>query len=1197
VRQLSHQRTSREARWHGNPTTRPPTDAERAVQEARVRGPQRLLALLLSLTLLTYLYAPQWVIGKLLATPPPLHGWVLRTLPVIVRAYPWLQLAALLILSALLFHLCIAACLAAVQWRNRTAVQFRTLALDVAAAPTITPLHGVDLFIGLQRLSSTHGRARGREEALVFALIGGDDGRMRMRLRGPLRQAQGGAAHDHDWSTFLRQQIEGRAPGTTARPATDDLATALAQASNGQALAWADLVLLRDASYPLNDLGQFATDPMGPLAAALQGGPAVHYVAYEIILRAVEDRWRHSMRMAVAQIQASLTPDDLASHDALLRKAEQVAYDVIVRCIVLADDGQAARAQLRDMQEALAQFDRTTRGATQRFHVARVDRLIPGGALGRVVRISSPSTPRPISGTRDLLIALTLAVLGCVLGVLLGSGTLLNSWPALATLLEHRPQLLPLPAALPRPPFLSPGPPIPLPDVPTVARVIGAGTLGALCGLLLALAQCPARRTWRDRQAIAAIAAHAHRFAWPGPTWTIPLPGKRRSVMGPFDLAALWHVPGATLDTLVTYRSVRYLPKPAAVFLPPDDARAAERRVVLPAPKHPLDLARRRIALALADRPDGTLSLIGPTVRDLRKGSECLGPMGSGKSCFIETLAVELARVGSGFGLIDAKGDLADRLLAALPVDIHDRVIVIDLDAGIVPCINPMDARLLREGVPLATLAGQVEHLFARIDPETWPTSMGMQQFARFGLYALLEGEAAPSLLLLDLLYSSTPYREAVLRNVRSPQVLNFWRSEYPAMDLTLRRSIESFRRRLQRFITAPIVQQLFCQPQSTIYLPDLMDQRAILIIKLVPEALSEELARIIATTLLASLAAATFARQRRESDPELRWDWPLIVDEIQKFIDVEHPGDAETFFTQTRALGVGLHGAHQGLWQLGEAVQATVIQSLGGLVVLGPVKQDAMTLVKAYAETGISEADFAAVRAREELLIRFPIHDQDSGLLSGIPRARPPATLPTPALRAHLLVAAQTAPFRALRAPAADAQAAADDALLERLWQAAAHRGPADTAALIDTLASHHDPGAISALIERLRLRSAAHHAHQANALVRDGRQLPDAALIVRENSLLRYGVDPLITACYARALALQYPADQPHAQNQVKGRGARLGNVTPSPTADSAVSETNGAAASTVTANASTGSTSSTPSPRVSPLSWDGTAPTPHA
>jgi hypothetical protein len=599
--------------------------------------------------------------------------------------------------------------------------------------------------------------------------------------------------------------------------------------------------------------------------------------------------------------------------------------------------------------------------------------------------------------------------------------------------------------------------------------------------------------------------------------------------MGPFDLAALWHIPDASLDTLMTYRGVRHLPKPGYVFLHPAEADAAQRRAVLPPPRHPLDLAGRRIALARTDRPDGTPGLVGPTVRDLRKGSECLGPMGSGKSCYMETLAVELARVGSGFGLIDAKGDLADRLLAALPLAVHDRIIVIDLEQAVVPCINPMDARLLRAGVPIATIAGQIEQLFARIDPETWKTSMGMQQFCRFGLYALLEGEPYPSLLLLDRFYGSSAYRALVLAKVRDPQVRDFWLYEYPAMDVTLKRSIASFRRRLQRFITVPLVQQLFCQAESTIYLPELMDNRAMVIIKIVPEVVSEEIARIAATTMLASLLAATFTRQHREPDPELRWDWPLIIDEVQKFIDAEHVGDAEIFFTQTRSLGVGLHGAHQGLWQLGDGARAAVIQSLGGLAVLGPVKQDARVLVEAYAETGIQERDFAALRARQEMLLRFPVADQDSGLLSAIPRERPPAAAPTPALRTRLIAETQAAPFRATRAPAMNQQAQDDDALLEALWCDAAVRGPSAVAdALIGAMAAY-PPDVAAALVERLRERSAAHRHAQADALLADARQIPDAALTLRELSALRYGVDPLISACAVHLLAQRYSADPP--------------------------------------------------------------------
>jgi hypothetical protein len=1003
---------------------------------------------------------------------------------------------------------------------------------------------------------------------MVFALVGGDDGRMQLRVRGRAPKGQ------RNWASFLRQQIEGRAPGTTARPAPDDLAEALDAAQPGQVLAWADLLLQRDASYPLNDLSQFATDPMGPLAAALRGSRHCHYSAYEIIVRAVENRWRRPVRTQVAQIQATLTPDDLPGHDALLTKAAQAAYDVVVRCIVIADDVTSARAQLTDMREMLAQFDRPTRGATQRLLIPSVDRLAPGGARGRVVTIPPRRAPREPSSRRNDVWLLGVALLGGALGTVLASGVLLRHWPLLGTQLARLPQLGLLPHALPHPPFLPPGAPIVLPALPMAGRVLLGALLGALASGCAVLASRPERAHERARQAIAQIRAHAHRFAWPGPSWPIPLPGKRRSVMGAFDLAALWHIPDASMDALVAYRGVRYLPKPRSVFLDDAEAEAAEQRQVLPPPRNPLELARRRIALAAADRPDGSVGLIGPTVRDLRKGSECLGPMGSGKSCYIETLAVELARVGSGFGLIDAKGDLADRLLSALPREAHERVVVIDVSSGVVPCINPMDARLLRAGMPLETLAGQVEQLFARIDPEMWHTSMGMQQFCRNGLYALLEGEATPSLMHQNVLYGSRAYREAVLQGVRNPQILNFWNVEYPAMDDTLRRSIESFRRRLQRFITAPLIQQLFCQPESTIYLPELMDRRGILIVKLVPEVISDEMARIIATTLLASLSAATFTRQQRESDPELRWDWPLIIDEVQKFIDTEHVGDTETFLTQTRSLGVGLHGAHQGLYQLGDAVQAAVLQSLGGLAVLGPVKQDARALVEAYAETGLREADFAAVRAQQELLLRFPIHDRDSGLLTATPRRRPPANPPTPTLRARLLADAKHAPFRAIRASAIDLQARRDDVLLERLWSDAEQHGPSSVATnLLHVVAKHGQPDLIAAMVERLRARSAAHHQAQADALQADGRQLPDAALTLRELSALRYGVDPVISACYARALDHRYPIDPIDLTRRRRGREpVRTSETTvPSTTQNS----TNGGAA-----------------PSTSSFAWDGTA-----
>jgi hypothetical protein len=375
------------ARWPGRPDDRPRTDAEDALRQRRHRQLARVFVPLLVLVLGAYLWAPQRALQPLLDAPPLLRPWASRAALYLISAYSWARLAALLLLGVLLVHLCTALVLFRVQRLNRAAVRWRTLELDIgvsAAAAGVAA--GADLFLGLQRLDTPQGRGRGRETTLVFTLLGGDDGRMRLRARGPVEG-------NRDWSRYLRQQIEGCAPGTTLRLVDDDLQVAITTALPGQVLAWSDLVLLRDAAYPLNDLAQFSADPLGPLASALRSGAAIHYAAYEIVLRAVERHWKAPLREQVARIQAALSPDDLASHDVLLRKAAQTGYDVVVRCLVIADDATAARAQLRDMREQLAQYDRTTSGATQRLLLPQLDRLA-GGGRGFVMELGVPLRTR-----------------------------------------------------------------------------------------------------------------------------------------------------------------------------------------------------------------------------------------------------------------------------------------------------------------------------------------------------------------------------------------------------------------------------------------------------------------------------------------------------------------------------------------------------------------------------------------------------------------------------------------------------------------------------------------------------------------------------------------------------------------------------------------------------------------------------------
>jgi|GEM_PF-2153339 len=488
------------------------------------------------------------------------------------------------------------------------------------------------------------------------------------------------------------------------------------------------------------------------------------------------------------------------------------------------------------------------------------------------------------------------------------------------------------------------------------------------------------------------VLAHAHRAVWPGARFMpLPAPGKQRTMLGAYELAGLWHPPSLEFEDIFAWKGSKYLPPPAAAFLSEDEQREAEQGRVLPAPKTAQELNGRRLGVSRADRPDGTAGMIGPTVGDLRMGMDILGGTGSGKSSFLEVMLVEVARVGGGFGVIDAKGDLVDRIIRVLPPEVYDRVIVMDVTAEQIPSINPFDRRMLAEGMPMSVMAGLAEQIWYRMDPEIWPNAPGMQQFANMGMAAILEGEPTPTLYHLSRFYTAPRYHQEVLSRVHDPLVRDFWLVEVPNMDPKLKTSIDSFRRRLIRFVNTEIGQKMFCQPQASLYLPDMMAERKILLVKIVPELLGDRVAQFIGTVVFSSLIGAAFAQQRRIPKSDDRWDWQLWVDEIQMFLDADNPSDAERMWTRTRGMGMGLIGAHQDLEQLGRSLGKVTLNVLGGLALMSAVRSNVTEFMDAYAGQGMSEDDFSGIRMREEMLIRFPVHGRDMGLMSAQPRQRPP--------------------------------------------------------------------------------------------------------------------------------------------------------------------------------------------------------------
>ncbi|PDW05067.1 ATP-binding protein [Candidatus Viridilinea mediisalina] len=1131
-------------RWHGNPDQRPPTDAEVAKGRRRQRSLARFFGIIGLLLVGGFVLAPTPVLLALTQAPPALAplsarvGWWLQV------AYPFVKLGLVAVLSYVILHLIIGAGMIARQISRRRTLALSTVLVELPRTPAADLGRGVDLFAGLGEILSPAGRLQGSEDRVVFALVNGmADHRVRLAVRTPAGQATQVASTD-----ALRNLLSGEAPGTTTRPASDDVSTMLTQHqdSDGPQLAgYADYMLARTPSYPLKDLAMFVGgDPLGPLATALTRQDGVSYAAFEVMVRALppKEDWRAPLRERIGQIQGTVNPEDLAAYEALVRKVESHGFDVVVRCIVAAQTRDAALRQLRAMHHALRTFSRPAGDARQ--SLMRVGSRMPGRTPGFHLIPLTPATigaaPLPTWGLPTIIGAVITALAGAAGGMTLAQGLL-------------------------RIQALLPSVPIALPTVPTGLLEPVLAVLCALAGLLLVLARSPRRRAARARDRLATLGAHAHQPIWPGYRWTLfPAPGKQRSILGPYELAAFWHPPSLDLEAQFAWRSSKHLPAPVAAFLSPAEAAAAESRQVQPRPATPHELGRARLGLAYAQQRDGALALIGPTLRDLRQGWDTMGGMGSGKSSLVETMVYEIARLGGGCGVIDAKGDLCDRLLRILPPEAYDRVIVIDTTAAWVPCINPFDRRLIRDK-PRDVVAGEIGQIFARIEPEIWAGALGMQQALFMGISALLEGEHTPSLVHLERFYLAPSYRDEVLSRVVDKAIRDYWLVQVPAMPEKIKTSIDSLKRRLTGLVGSETGQRLLCQPASTIDLTKAMREQAIVIIKFVPEKIGETNAAFWGAALFQSIVSATFAQQA-ETDPEQRWDWPLFVDEVQMFVKAERAEDAERMWTRTRSMGVGLVGAHQGLNQLGEKLGGIVLNVIGGMCLTSGVRDDTRDLVNAYANQGLQPEDFTGVKPREELLIRFPVQSRDMGLMSAIPRDRPPeqpapeqhATAPVPFTPASPAEACDLATLEAIEQGVNEALATHPDLLPETVYRAVAHDWLSAihqecSAALVTegkgTSASQLSGQAwteVQHMVERLRAVATRRAQHDAQHLAQSPRTLP-ADQHLAQLSQQRYGVHPLINACYVAALVRRYPTDELSMAQQDRGRRQRDAGRSP--------------------------------------------------
>ncbi len=310
-----------------------------------------------------------------------------------------------------------------------------------------------------------------------------------------------------------------------------------------------------------------------------------------------------------------------------------------------------------------------------------------------------------------------------------------------------------------------------------------------------------------------------------------------------------------------------------------------------------------------------------------------LGQTGTGKSTLIKNMIVQDISLGNGFCLIDPHGDLA----CSVKPHLSDGAIYWD--------IADPDCRYGYN--PLSYVAEQYRPLVASaiIDAlkNQWADAWGvrMEHLLRFAILALLSRSGSK---LSDIvpMFTDKTFRQVVLQSVTDPQVISFWKEEYPKMNYkNAFDGVAPIANKLGAFLSNPVVRKSLCEPEQPIRLRAVMDEGTPLVINLAKGKLGGDVSDVLGGLMLSLIGSA--AMTRHSLPEQSRKPFYVYVDEFATFTT----DSTASMLSELRKFKVALVLAGQYLNAATTSVRDAIFGNVGTFIVFRVGVQDAPILSK----------------------------------------------------------------------------------------------------------------------------------------------------------------------------------------------------------------------------------------------------------
>ena len=313
-----------------------------------------------------------------------------------------------------------------------------------------------------------------------------------------------------------------------------------------------------------------------------------------------------------------------------------------------------------------------------------------------------------------------------------------------------------------------------------------------------------------------------------------------------------------------------------------------------------------------------------------------VGPTGSGKSTAMEKLILADIRAGRSVLVIDPKADLVNSILARVPEERVDDVVVIDPSDSCPVGFNPL-AFPGYENPPL--IADAVLSVLKELWADNW--GVRIQDMLSAALLTLVEVDGA-SLLWLPAFLTDEQFRQRITKNIKDKVALKpFWDNFDALNDFSRQQQIEPVLNKLRQFTLRPGLRNVLGQTKPKFSLTDLFYQRKIVLVPLNKGIIGGECARLLGSLIVG--LTWTLALSRAKLPPEKRHMVAVYIDELQDYLSL--PTDLSDALAQARGLGLSLTLAHQYRDQLPANIRAGIDANALNKIVFGLNATDAKAM------------------------------------------------------------------------------------------------------------------------------------------------------------------------------------------------------------------------------------------------------------